>query len=456
MSQTRNKLARLTSWLLVLGLLGCQVGAGAPPSRTALPTRALQQLSYPAASTRQALTHEDEAFLEDLSRRSFAYFVEQADPESGLVPDRARTNGSTNGENVASTAATGFGLTALCIGAERGWMSPAEARERVRKTLRFLAHRVPQERGWMPHFIDQVSGVRRWQSEYSSIDTALLMAGVLSAKTYFKEDAEIVELASLLYARMDFGWMLNGHAGLLSHGWTPEHGFIPNRWDTYSEHMILQMLGLGAPTNPLPPSAWRAWQRNGISYGGYTYLNSGPLFTHQFSHAWLDLRQQRDSVPPFADFFANSITATYAHRAFNQELAQDFPGYSPTIWGITASDSAKGYVAWGGPPREEIIDGTVVPCAAAGSLMFTPELSIPALRAMKSRYGSQIYGRYGFADAFNPNNGWVNPDVIGIDIGITLLSAENLRSGKVWSWFMRNPEITKAYQAAGLKPAFAQ
>ena len=276
------------------------------------------------------------------------------------------------------------------------------------------------------------------------------MAGVLSAKGDFQADREIAQLADLLYQRLDFQWMLNGHPGLLSHGWSPEHGFIATRWDTYSEHMILQMLGLGAPNKPLPASAWRAWKRNDISYSTYHYLNSGPLFTHQFSQAWLDLRHQRDSVPPHTNFFANSITATRAHHAFNQELAIDFPGYSDLIWGITASDSAKGYVAWGGPPREDIIDGTVVPCAAAGSLMFTPELSVPALRAMQARFGQQIYGRYGFADAFNPNTGWVNPDVIGIDIGITLLSAENLRSGNVWKWFMRNPEITRAYQAAGL------
>lgn len=443
---------RLVIPALLALLAGCQAGS-MPRSTTLAPLSSQGSVQQLSTLPKQALTsREDEVFLEDLSRRSFTYFIEQGHPETGLVLDRAHTGGTTNGERIASTAATGFGLTALCIGAERGWIQPAAARERVRKTLRFLAAHVPQEHGWMPHFIDQVSGERRWQSEYSSIDTALLMAGVLSAKGYFQDDPEIARLANQLYERMDFRWMLNGHPGLLSHGWTPEHGFIPTRWDTYSEHMILQMLGLGAPKNALPPAAWRAWQRNGISYGGYTYLNSGPLFTHQFSQAWLDLRHQRDSVAPYANFFANSITATRAHKAFNQELAKDFPGYSDTIWGITASDSAKGYVAWGGPPREDIIDGTVVPCAAGGSLMFAPDIVVPALRAMQTRYGSKIYGRYGFTDAFNPNNGWVNPDVIGIDIGITLLSAENLRSGKVWTWFMRNPEITRAYQAAGLKP----
>jgi hypothetical protein len=151
------------------------------------------------------------------------------------------------------------------------------------------------------------------------------------------------------------------------------------------------------------------------------------------------------------NYFENSVTATRAHRLFCIKLAKEFPGYSETIWGITASDSAKGYVAWGGPPRDPAIDGTVVPCAAAGSLMFTPDISLPALRAMKEKYGERIYGRYGFTDAFNPNTGWVNPDVIGIDVGITLLSAENLRTANVWRWFMRNPEIPRAMKLVGLQ-----
>lgn len=410
------------------------------------------QASHPAIAQPYTLTPADQSLLEDLSRRSLAYFWEQADAQTGLVLDRAHTDGSTNGEAIASTAATGFGLSALCIAAERGWLPAAAVRARVATTLRFLLEHVPQEHGWMPHFIDQHSGARRWNSEYSSIDTALLMGGVLTARGYYAQDAEIQQLATALYERIDFAWMLNGDPGLLSHGWTPEHGFIPTRWDTYSEHLILQMLALGSPTHPIPASAWRAWQRTGLSYGGYTYLNAGPLFTHQFSQSWLDLRHWRDSVAPYTNFYANSVKATYAHKAFNQELAKEFPGYSDTIWGITASDSAKGYVAWGGPPRSPEIDGTVVPCATGGSLMFTPEITLPALAAMRARFGARIYGRYSFADAFHPVNGWVNPDVIGIDLGVTLLSAENLRSGHVWQWFMRNPDIARAYRAAGLTP----
>ena len=167
----------------------------------------------------------------------------------------------------------------------------------------------------------------------------------------------------------------------------------------------------------------------------------------RYSHAWIDFRGRREKAPAGIDWFENSVTATRAHKAFCLSLSKEYPGYTEHVWGITASDSRKGYVAWGGPPRHAAIDGSVVPAAAAGSLMFTPDITVPALREMHKRFGDRIYGRYGFADAFHPTDGWVNPDVIGIDLGITLLSAENLRSGRVWEWFMRSEEIAAALQA---------
>ena len=402
------------------------------------------------------LSAQDEAFLEDLSRRSFRFFVEHSDRETGLVLDRARTDGTphgpgTNHHNVASSAATGFGLTALCVGAERGWMPRAEARERARRALRFLAERAPHVRGWFLHWMDATTGERRWRSEYSSIDTALLLAGVLTARRCFREDREVARLATRIYERVDFRWMLAGHRSLLSHGWKPETGFLKVTWDTYSEHLILQLLAVGSPTRPVKPDSWRAWSRKRITYAGYTYLSDGPLFVHQYSHAWVDFRGRREGWYPFTDYFENSVAATRAHRQFCIDLAREFPGYGPDVWGITASDSDEGYVAWGGPPRHPDIDGTVAPSAAAGSLMFTPDISLRALRTMRERYGERVYGRYGFTDAFNPTTGWLGPDVIGIDVGITLLSAENLRSGNVWRWFMGNEEIPRAMRLVGLK-----
>lgn len=401
------------------------------------------------------MTAEDKAFLEDLSRRSFIYFWEQSDPQTGLVLDRARTDGSPHDathRNIASIAATGFGLTALCIAAERNWVKPDDARERVRATLRFFAERAPQERGWFYHWLDSRTGERRWQSEVSSIDTALLLAGILTARQRFRDDPEIVRLATAIYERVDFKWLFNDKLNLLSHGWKPETGFIKNYWDNYSEHTILYLLAIGSRTHPITPRSWYAWKRDWITYAGFRYIASAPpLFIHQFSHAWVDYRGRREAREPRTDYFENSIKATRAHRAFCIALAGEFPGYGEDVWGITASDSARGYVAWGGPPRDPAIDGTVVPCAAGGSLMFTPDIALPALRAMREKFGARIYGKYGFADAFNPNTGWVGPDVIGIDVGIMLVSAENLRTGNVWRWFMQNSEITRAMRLAGLE-----
>jgi hypothetical protein len=217
--------------------------------------------------------------------------------------------------------------------------------------------------------------------------------------------------------------------------------------------MILYVLGIGSPTHPIPAASWHAWTRPAMSFDGYTYVSwKDPLFVHQYSHAWVDFRRWRERGPSGVDWWENSVTATRAHRAFCLRLSKEFPGYTENVWGISASDSPRGYVAWGGPPRHPAIDGTVVPCAAAGSLMLAPDLAVPAVREMRRRFGDRIYGRYGFADAFNPTTGWVNPDVIGIDLGITLLSAENLRTGRVWDWFMANPEIGRALRAAGLEP----
>ncbi len=418
----------------------------------------------PLARQSYSISKLDNDLLDDISRRSFRYFWEHMDPHTGLVLDRASVNGSDDDtpehQNVASIAATGFGLTALCIGAGHRWVSPEVARRRILTSLRFFADKAPQKRGWFYHFLDARTGERRWNSEVSSIDTALLLAGVLTAREAFATDPEITRLANLIYDRVDFQWMLNGDRLLLSHGWKPETGFLRYRWDTYSEANILYTLAIGSPTHPIPPDAWYAWKLPVENSSGFQYIGGGPLFIQQYSQAWLDLRD-RIYAPhplvsrfvPHVNFFANSVAATRAQQALGEGLSQKFPGYSQKVWGITASDSSQGYVAWGGSPNDSRIDGTVVPSAAAGSLMFTPDICIPALRAMLLEYGKKIYGRYGFVDAFNPNTGWVSRYVIGIDVGITLLSAENLRTGSVWGWFMENPEIDRALYFVGLLPA---
>ena len=419
---------------------------------------ALAEAVRPANSppaTSGPLSADDESLIEDLSRRSFQFFWEHADRSSGIVRDRARTDGAPVGganSDVGSIAATGFGLTALCIAAEREWVPRADAVARARTTVHSFANRIEHHNGWFYHFLDIRTGRRVWQSELSSIDTALLLAGVLTVRQCFSNDRALVADADAIYRRVDFRWMLAGDRLLLSHGWKPESGFLHGRWDHYCELMILYLLAIGSPTHAIPPEAWRAWSRPITTFAGYRYVgDADPLFVHQYSHAWIDFRGWRDTPPPPDDWFQNSVAATRAHKEFCLTLRKEFPGYQDDIWGVTASDSPKGYVAWGGPPRHPAIDGTVVPCAAAGSLMFVPEIALPAVREMRRRFGTTIYKRYGFADAFNPNTGWVDSDVIGIDSGITLLSAENLRTGRVWEWFMANGEVPAALRAAGLE-----
>ncbi len=408
--------------------------------------------------TRFTISKEDDAFLEDLSKRSFLYFWENSDPKTGLSLDRARTDGSGLPKdhpsyNIASSASTGFALTSYCIAADRKWISAEDAKTRTRNTLDYYANRTFHKNGWFYHWLDKETGERRWNAEISSIDTALLLGGVLTVRQCFADDQEIVKLATQIYERIDFAWMQNNRKGILSHGWKPETGFLKSVWGDYSENASLYLLAIGSPTKPIPWQSWYAWKRQWVNYAGYKYLSAkAPIFIHQYSQAWFDFRNKSERQKGFkVDYHQNSVIATKAHKACNLSLSKKFSGYSENIWGISAMDSARGYVVWDCPPASNEIDGTVTPYVAAASLMFTPDIALPALKEMKEKYGDKIYGRYGFADAFNPNTGWVDKDVIGIDVGITLLGLENFRSGHVWKWFMQNDEAKNALKLAKIK-----
>ena len=392
------------------------------------------------------VTREEDQFLEDLSHRCFRFFWEQANPETGLVRDRALADsGDPDPRPWASSAATGFGLTGLCIAAERGWIPGAQIRERVLATLRYYHDHAVHEHGWFYHFVDSATGARRNTTEVSDIDTALLLAGIVTAREYFSGDAEIGRLSQAVWDRMDFRWMMNGNPLLLNMHWKPEDGFSKNYWDHHCELGIMYLLGIASATSPLPVESWFAWKRPSVTYAGHTYISGAPpLFVHQYSQAWIDFRRRPEKQAPHTNWFDNSVEATLAHRQFCIDLKSQFPGYSENVWGITASDSAHGYKAWGGPPATKNIDGSVVPCAAGGSLMLAPEICLPALMAMKQKFGDRIYKRYGFVDAFHPVEDWTDRDVIGIDVGISLLSAENLRTGNVWKWFGKNRQVQRA------------
>jgi hypothetical protein len=405
----------------------------------AYPTCAVEYNAAPAG-----LSEPDAAFLDELEKRSARFFLEQTDSQTGLVKDRSNVHASDKTE-AASIAATGFGLTGLCIACERGWLRQAEGRERAIVALRFFWEKMPNHRGFFFHWANLKTGVRIWDSEVSSVDTSILLCGLLTCREYF-HSAEITRLASNICNRVDWTW-LSEDTSLLPHGWTPEFGFLPYRWDYYSEHMMIYLLGLGSATHPLRAEAWDAWKRTMFDYEGLRYIGSyAPLFVHQYSQAWFDFRGKRDR---YADYFKNSAIATEAHRCFCIELGKQFSDYSPDLWGISASDSQQGYVVWGGPPSIGPIDGTVVPSASAGSLPFLPQACLRVLRHIKDRYGDRAWSRYGFVNAFNPLKNWYDTDVVGIDTGIALLMAENLRSGFVWKTFMKSPEARRGLERAG-------
>jgi hypothetical protein len=392
------------------------------------------------------ISQQDDQFLDALEQANFLFFWEQANPQTGLIKDRCNVR-TKDASLAASIASTGFGLTAICIADERGYIAHAAARLRVVQTLSFLWHKLPTHRGFYYHFANLNTGERMWDSEVSSVDTAILLCGVLTCRQHF-QDKDIDGLAHAIFDRVEWNW-LSEDTSLLSHGWTPELGFIPSRWDLYSELMMMYLLGMGSQTHPLAKDVWQAWKRTTFEYDGMRYIGSyAPLFVHQYSQAWFDFRQKRDH---FADYFQNSVIATDVHRRFCVELNPQFSDYSDALWGITASDSARGYIVWGGPPAMGPIDGTIVPAAAGGSLPFLPAETMRVLRTVHDHYPN-AWCRYGFVDAFNPLTNWYDTDVIGIDTGITMLMAENLRTGFVWNTFMKNPEAQRGMAAAGFTP----
>jgi hypothetical protein len=400
----------------------------------------------PFAPVDSGLTADDDRFLNDLEYSNFRFFWEQSSPLTGLTKDRANVrDGDRN--ILASIAATGFGLSAICIAEKRGFISSPQARDRVLTTLRSIWNWQPHHRGFFFHWLNIDTGERVLDSEVSSVDTAILLCGILMCRAHFGDD-QITKLATDIFNRVEWTW-LSEDTSLLTHGWTPEGGFLPYRWDYYSELMMMYLLGLGSTTFPLAQNVWNSWKRLTFEYHGIRYIGSfAPLFVHQYSQAWFDFRGKHDF---YADYFANSGVATEVHRLFCLDLAKKFPDYSEDLWGITASDSEHGYQAWGGPPETGPIDGTVVPSASAGSLPFRPKETMRVLRNIKDHYGA-AWCRYGFVNAFNPLKNWYDKDVVGIDTGITMLMAENVRTGFVWETFMKNPEAGLGMDRAGFRP----
>jgi hypothetical protein len=418
-----------------------------------------------------------EAELEKLQHDSFDYFLHETNPVNGLVIDKTASNWP------ASIAAIGLALASYPVAVERGYMPRAAAAERTLTTLRFFwnSQQSPDPdatgyRGFYYHFLDIQTGRRAWQSELSTVDSTFLLAGALAAGIYFNQDKpdelEIRKLAESLYLRADWQWVQNNGA-TVTHGWTPEGGFLPYRWEGYDEGMLLYTLGLGSPTHPLPESSYTAWASTykWEQCYGYDYLYAGPLFTHQLSHIWIDFRGIQDAYmrEKRIDYFENSRRVTFVQQQYAIENPFKFEGYGEWCWGITASDGPGpetikvngierkffDYMGRGVPYGPD--DGTLAPWAVVSSLPFAPEIVLPAIDYYINQVKLTETNSYGFKATFNPTypdksanpHGWVSPWHYGLNIGSIILMIENYRTGLVWQWMRDCPYIANGLCRAG-------
>ena len=381
-----------------------------------------------AAFAQNELSPKEEKFLNKLGRDSFRYFIREINPENGLIKDSSRIGASS------SVATVGFGLTALCIGEYRGWITRNDAYERVLRILRTFMNEIPHEHGFFYHFLDMRTGKRAWNSEVSSIDTAIFMAGALFAGKYFS-GTEVESIASSLYERVEWPWMMNGKK-VMCMGWKPETGFLWYYWDSYSEAMILYALAIGSPTHPIEKDAWSEWKRPLDSYKEYEVLYSyfGSIFTYQYAHAWIDFRELIDEDD--INYYANSVNATLANKQFCMDKQDEYKSYGENSWGLTACIGPEGYKGYGAKPGAAINDGTISPCGMAGSLVFAKKDTVKALKHLYDKHKRFLYRKYGFKDAFNMDKNWWAEEYLGIDVGITLLMIENCRTEMVWGTFM--------------------
>ena len=402
-------------------------------------------LVFPSSSGGVSLSPGDEEFLDMVQRQTFNYFLECTNRENGLVMDRAPNFEKSRFEYAPATiAGVGFGLCALGVGAERGWISKPEAETITLTTLKSFYSMLADTHGFFYHFVDMRTGERVWECEISSVDTALFLGGVIFAMEYY-ENPVIKMLAERLYRRVNWQWMTNNQP-FLCMGYKPESGFLSHYWSHYAESTLMYVMALGSPTYPISPDSWEQMARPRGKYRDFELIFCPPLFTHQYSHIFIDFRDRNDG---FADYFHNSVQATLANRQFCIDSAGYFRTFNQDCWGLTASIGPDGYRAYGAAPGTAICDGTVAPTAAGASIIFTPEESLRVLKFIYGNYNHEMWGRFGFADSFNLDRNWFAGDAYAINQGPLFLMIENLRTGFIWKYVMKNRYIRDGMKAAG-------
>jgi hypothetical protein len=430
-----------------------QITAVTTASQESLPSVTLSTVPNPFAS--------NDAFLDYVQQANFDYFWYAANPANGLVPDRMV---NSSAPSACSIAAVGFGLTAIGIGVDHGWITRTQAVARVLTTLNtFLSG--PQGpgtsgvigyNGWFYHFLDMNTALRASGSELSSIDTTLLLSGILYSKQYFNgtnaDETSIRTMADAIFNRVNWTFMAQG-TDKVAMGWQPTTGFTTyGNWIGYDEGMILYLLGLGTATNPLPASAWNYWTSGytWVTYYGESFVPFPPLFGHEYSHCWIDFRHIADAymTNQNSTYFENSRRAALAQQSYCIANPLGWVGYGSNVWGLTACDGPTGYNAHGAPPALND-DGTIAPTAPGGAMAFAPDISLPTLQYLYSHGRTALWTQYGFIDAFNQSVSWYDTDELGIDQGPIVIMIENYRTQRPWRLFMQNAEIQRGLQQAG-------
>ncbi len=421
------------------------------------------------------LTRDEEKMLDSIQHKTFLFFLNEHQPEMGIVKDR------TTSESPSSIAATGFGIPSFAIGAERKWITREQAAEITLRILQFFINSVQSTdinvtgyKGFYYHFLKMDTGTRKWDCELSSVDTGILMMGIIFARNYYDLDNEtekqIRSIATRLLDRVDWNFMLlpasGKSANTISMGWTPEKGLADFGWRGYNEALFLYVLAAGSGMANAEKSykAWLSSYRWYSPYTGFSHVAFPPLFGHQFSQAFIDFRGIADEYMKVKgiDYFENSRRATYVQRQYAKDNPKGWTGYDSLCWGVTASDGPPekynfddkkflGYAGRGtsGPDYNYYDDGTIAPYAPLSSLPFTPEIVLPTIKSMNIKYGKKLWGKYGYYDAFNPTANWVDDDFLGIDEGPLLMMIENFRTGLIWNYEMKDPIIQKGLNKLG-------
>ncbi|HEX4271185.1 MAG TPA: glucoamylase family protein [Rhizomicrobium sp.] len=405
----------------------------------------------------------DEALLEALQRRTFHFFWEGAEPESGLARDRNRESADA-ADHLVAVGGSGFGIMAMIVAVSRGWITRDAAVARLERMLAAL-ERAERHHGVFPHFLDGVTGATipfgPQDDGGDLVETSFLMMGLLTARSWLDQpaDAGLRARITTLWESVEWDWHVQPGQAVLTWHWSPRHGFAMNHAIRgWNECLITYVLAAACPTHGIGREIYEQGfcqgpdYRNGNSYYGIRLplgpALGGPLFFTHYSFCGLNPRGLRDA---HADYWEQNVAQARINHAHCLANPGGFAGYGPDCWGVTASDDPDGYDAHA--PGND--NGTISPTAALSSFAYMPQEAFGALRGFLQNQGTRIWGRYGFTDAFNPGRDWFADTFLAIDQGPIVVMIENYRSGLLWKLFMSVPEVRAGLARLGFETVSA-